>query len=785
MSGLPAPALPPSALAPRRHAVAARAGLSGLDRVEAALRPDGGVVLHLFFVPAHAPGTTALPPGLSPAHLRVSGAGAALRVTRVRATGPHTALALAVPQGPAPDPALRTTFTLAVAGLPGVDPALSRAPFSVSAGAGPEGAGAPPPAADAGAGEHAPQSDYLARDYATFRQLMLGRLGTTLPRWTERAEADVGMMLVEVLAFAADYLAYAQDAAGTEAYLSTARLRTSLRRHARLLDYAPGEGQASAAWVQLRVRAPLPVPAGTRLLSRVGSAPPCLVAGTAAHRAAMATGPAVFETLAPLAAHPALNQLELYDWGAPGYALPAGATHAALRAPGGAAPRPGDVLVLEEAHAPGGAPADPAHRQPVRLTAVAASRDPVSGAELLEVAWDPADAPAFALHPGAGGARALGNVVLAGEGMAVPPEALAPVRAGEPYRPRLALRCVTRTADGRAAQARAGPATAPGAGAGGALPDVEVVDGRGARWTARPDLLGSGPFSRDFVVESGDDGSAALRFGDGALGARPEPGEPLFARYRVGGGPQGNVGAGAVAHLVAPTPAGAGPFEAALAEVSNPLPAFGGRPPEALESIRRRAPYAFHAQERCIVPGDWAAVAARIPGVQAAAAELRWTGSWRTAFVHARRERGLPETAAWLEGVAARLEPRRPAGVGLRLLPPAWVPLEVELAVRVAPGALAAAVERALLAALGGGGGPFAPGARSFGEPVWLSAVVAAAAAVPGVASVAALRFRRMGAPGPAVLPTLEMAPTEIARLDADPGSPSNGTLRLRMEGAP
>ena len=60
--------------------------------------------------------------------------------------------------------------------------------------------------------------------------------------WTETHAADLGVALVEVLAYAADHLSYQQDAVGTEAYLGTARSRISLRRHARLVDYQISEG---------------------------------------------------------------------------------------------------------------------------------------------------------------------------------------------------------------------------------------------------------------------------------------------------------------------------------------------------------------------------------------------------------------------------------------------------------------------------------------------------------------------------------------------------------------
>src|SRR5205085_10852623 len=71
--------------------------------------------------------------------------------------------------------------------------------------------------------------DYLARDYATFRRLMLDRIAALSPDWQERHAADPGITLVELVAYVADYLAYRQDAVAAEAYLGTARKRLSVR----------------------------------------------------------------------------------------------------------------------------------------------------------------------------------------------------------------------------------------------------------------------------------------------------------------------------------------------------------------------------------------------------------------------------------------------------------------------------------------------------------------------------------------------------------------------------
>jgi Baseplate J-like protein len=94
-----------------------------------------------------------------------------------------------------------------------------------------------------------PEISYLAKDYSSFRQIILDRLSLIMPDWRERHVPDLGIALVEVLAYAGDHLSYYQDAVATEAYLDTARQRISVRRHARLVDYLMHEGCNARAWV--------------------------------------------------------------------------------------------------------------------------------------------------------------------------------------------------------------------------------------------------------------------------------------------------------------------------------------------------------------------------------------------------------------------------------------------------------------------------------------------------------------------------------------------------------
>ena len=79
-----------------------------------------------------------------------------------------------------------------------------------------------------------------------------------MPDWQERHVPDLGIALVELLAYAGDHLSYYQDAVATEAYLDTARQRISVRRHARLVDYLMHEGCNARAWVCIEADSDLP-----------------------------------------------------------------------------------------------------------------------------------------------------------------------------------------------------------------------------------------------------------------------------------------------------------------------------------------------------------------------------------------------------------------------------------------------------------------------------------------------------------------------------------------------
>ena len=71
-----------------------------------------------------------------------------------------------------------------------------------------------------------------------------------------------------------------------------------------------------------------------------------------------------------------------------------------------------------------------------------------------------------------------------------------------------------------------------------------------------------------------------------------------------------------------------------MAGVRNPLPAVGGTEPEPVEQVRQLAPLDLRRTRlRAVTAEDYAALASALPGVQRAAAAIRWTGSVQEAHI--------------------------------------------------------------------------------------------------------------------------------------------------------
>lgn len=292
-----------------------------------------------------------------------------------------------------------------------------------------------------------PEINYLAKDYASFRQLILDRLALLMPDWQERHVPDIGIALVEVLAYVGDYLSYYQDAVATEAYLDTARLRISVRRHARLVDYKMHEGCNARAWVCLETDTDQELDAKeiyfvTNTLELQSFGKRLLKQEELNQLHIPASQYDIFEPLLEstqrkIQIYEAHGKIQFYTWGEGECCLAKGATRATLKdqweeevAPppdtpkqqdyqqkqqskeACEAPNPqterrrrlnlkvGDILIFEEilgAKTGNPADADLTHRHAVRLTLIELNEDPLFTQPVVEIRWAEEDALPFAL----------------------------------------------------------------------------------------------------------------------------------------------------------------------------------------------------------------------------------------------------------------------------------------------------------------------------------------------------------------------------------------------------
>jgi predicted phage baseplate assembly protein len=310
------------------------------------------------------------------------------------------------------------------------------------------------------------------------------------------------------------------------------------------------------------------------------------------------------------------------------------------------------------------------------------------------------------------------------------------------------------------------------------------------RWYPRNNLLASSGKDRHFVAEIDNDRRAHLRFGDGELGRAPEPSSKLHVRYRLGNGVRGNVGAETISHIVFRQLESIG----ANLTVRNPLPAQGGEEPESIEEVRMFAPGAFRKElQRAIAADDYARLAERdqLTRVQRAAADLRWTGSWyevRTGIDPLGVEGTQPQL---LEDILKSLYRFRRINHDLAVDTARYVPLNIALHVCVLPHYLRGHVKAALEEVFsnrilpGGKRGFFHPDNLTFGDGIYLSALVAVAQAVEGVESVRVTRLERLfeGANGELASGFLPLSPREVARVDTDPNFPEYGLFTLDVGG--
>lgn len=291
----------------------------------------------------------------------------------------------------------------------------------------------------------------------------------------------------------------------------------------------------------------------------------------------------------------------------------------------------------------------------------------------------------------------------------------------------------------------------------------------GVAWPEVPSHFGAGPSDRTFThTRSGDPNPATggpfdlVGFGDGTHAARVTTGSHnVRAVYRKGLGAVGNLAANRLAQ----------PLDRPLGvkAATNPLPAGGGADPEVPEGARRTMPISVRTLGRAVSLQDYADFSLAFAGISRAEARVLALRSGRTVVVSVCGPDAGPAAPSTLLHLRDALVDLGDPLVRVEVVPADIAHFRVALTVGVDPAYEKESVLDAVAQALHA---RFDPAAGELAKPIAASAVIAAAAQVPGVVAVDLDRLYRLGS-GPLLSPRLF---AEVASVAAD-GTPTGTEL--------
>jgi Baseplate J-like protein len=148
----------------------------------------------------------------------------------------------------------------------------------------------------------------------------------------------------------------------------------------------------------------------------------------------------------------------------------------------------------------------------------------------------------------------------------------------------------------------------------------------GIKWQEVPTLFEQTPSSQVFATMNQSDATTEVLFGDGVEGATLPTGQNnLQAKYRIGSGSAGNVGAGTLTTLV-DRPLG-------VSGVTNPQSATGGQDAQSINDIRANAPQTVLTLGRAVSIADYQSYASTFAGISKSYAIWIPSGPGRGVFL--------------------------------------------------------------------------------------------------------------------------------------------------------
>lgn len=117
--------------------------------------------------------------------------------------------------------------------------------------------------------------DYTNLGYDALRESMLAIARQTVPEWTDHSENDLGVLLIELFAYASDITLYYQTRIASQLFPATSDEPESLVQLLRLLGYELRSAPPAAVELSVAVDAaqalPVTVPAGTAFLAQTAT----------------------------------------------------------------------------------------------------------------------------------------------------------------------------------------------------------------------------------------------------------------------------------------------------------------------------------------------------------------------------------------------------------------------------------------------------------------------------------------------------------------------------------
>lgn len=637
-----------------------------------------------------------------------------------------------------------------------------------------------------------PLIDYLAKDYASFQHTLISAMTQRVPNWQAVSEADFDQVLIDLFAAAADELSDYQDRVMNEAYLSYARKRISLRRHASLMDYYIHEGSQATTTLAIDTQDTgtyvLPVPC------RAWSGPDPTLADAA-----------VFVSTAGQTIHGVLSRISMYTWSDVVPALAAGTTSADLSFADAATAnlvlswiQNGTLnrLLIEEWLNPStgrSADRDPQKRQILHLTTQATViQDPLTLAWIVRVNWQEQDQLTanycFVVQCSTGTVRDVsmfhGNLVDMVQGTLAKavyyaPGTTLPDSSSFYYETYSSGTTICRLPNLPVLWQQTTPG---GYDEPQSTVEVTVTPLVGSPdWTEEHDLIHSTASDPDFVVETDENLRSLVRFGDGTNGQLLPENAVVTCCWHSGYGPDGNVGADCLAHFDSPAPAGI---------CWNPLDITNGLAPETPGTIIRRVPEAYlYLQQRAVTLADYVACAEEVAGVDAAYASYAWTGSWRTVRVCIEPEGSFTLSDDVREAVEQSLEALHLIGEDLEIRPPEYVPLKISVSLCVSSDFWIEQVSPVVIQAFSDGyttdGAPafFNPSQWTFGQALYASQIEGVLQGIEGVEHVISIQMQNWWSPWIRSCEVMTVAPNQIIEVQSDPSEIENGWIEFNFEG--